>query len=190
MATSLSEGLRRVGAYVPRRVTPTSTMRAAAVLLPIIEGPTLADSEVLFIVRPHAMPTHGGQVAFPGGGVAPGEDAVQAALRETHEELGIPTNVPRVVARLDDLVTHTDFVVTPIVAVLPADVVLTPSPREVEAVFRVPIARLLDPARRRTARGRRRLSGPEGRLHFWVDEPHVIWGATGHILAAFLDGLA
>jgi len=189
MATSLSEVLAARLSAPPLTVAPGATTRAAAVLVPLIEGATLLDSEVVFIVRPRAMPTHPGQVAFPGGGLMPGEDPVAGALRETEEELGVARSVPVVVGRLDDLVTHTDFVISPIVAVLPPDVVLVPSPREVDAIMRVPVRRLLDPAGVRTARGRRRIPGPEGRLYFWVAEAHVIWGATGHMLAALLDAL-
>ena len=162
--------------------------RAAAVLIPL-----LSSGEVLFIVRPTTMPTHAGQVAFPGGSLEPGEAAIGGALRETEEELGIPRDRPDVLGCLDDLRTHTGFVITPVVAIVP-DAPLDPSPREVHATFRVPLARLADPRLVRTARGVRGLAparasrqATEMRLHFWIAEPWVIWGATGHILSILLD---
>jgi len=171
-----------------RAISPDGSERAASVLVPILAGPDASPPEVLFLVRPTTMPTHAGQVAFPGGGAAPGEDAIAAALREAEEELGIPRAAPDVLGCLDDLRTHTGFIITPVVARLPHDVPLVPSPREVDAVFRVPLARLLDPRGIRTARGIR-VGRLEVRLRFWVDEPHVIWGATGHILWSLITRL-
>ncbi|MCC6620429.1 MAG: CoA pyrophosphatase [Deltaproteobacteria bacterium] len=155
-------------------------------LVPLVVPDAGSAPEVLFLVRPQTMPTHAGQVAFPGGGAEAGEDAVAAALREAEEELGIPRSAPDVLGCLDDLRTHTGFVVTPVVARLPPDLALAPSPREVDAHFSVPLPALLDPRGIRTARGIR-VGRVEVTLRFWVDAPHVIWGATGHILWTLLE---
>ncbi len=174
----------------PARRSEVGALRAAAVLVPLVprgEG----ELELLFLVRPSTLLTHPGQVAFPGGRLDPEDvDHVAAALRESEEELGIPRAAPRILGRLDDLNTHTGFHVTPIVAVLPPDLVLSPSPGEVASTFTVALAALADPRARRSVRVRR-AGGREGvreiRLHFWPEHGPVIWGVTGHILANLLD---
>ena len=131
---------------------PPSKVRPAAVLVPIIEQED-GGLECMFIVRPQTLKHHAGQVAFPGGVIDPEDvDARHAALRETEEELGIARALPEVLGELPPLPTYSGFVVTPVVALLPRDVVLTPSPRETDGVFTVGMGELSDPAMRRTMR--------------------------------------
>jgi 8-oxo-dGTP pyrophosphatase MutT (NUDIX family) len=96
--------------------------------------------------RPRAMRDHPGQVAFPGGKIDPGEDAITAALREAEEELALPRECVRVIGTTDTYHTGTGFIVTPVLAVVPPGLTLTPNPEEVEAWFEAPLALLLDPA--------------------------------------------
>lgn len=159
-------------------------LREAAVLVPLVATPT--GVELQLILRPNTMPTHPGQVAFPGGAVDPGDaDSWAAALREADEELGIPANAVTRVGRLDDLPTITSFHVTPWVGWIPPDLALRPSPREVDEAFRVPLSTLLDPSRRRTMVGRWR--GRPRRMYFYLTERHVVWGATAEMLTNFLS---
>jgi 8-oxo-dGTP pyrophosphatase MutT (NUDIX family) len=92
------------------------------------------------------MRDHPGQVAFPGGKIDPGEDAVTAALREAEEELALPRDAVRVIGTSDVYHTGTGFLVTPVVGVVPPGLPLVPNPSEVEAWFEAPLAMLLDPA--------------------------------------------
>lgn len=116
----------------------------AAVLIAITD--VLHDPQVILTQRPRAMRDHPGQVAFPGGKIDPGEDAVTAALREAEEELSLPREAVRVIGTSDVYHTGTGFLVTPVVGVVPPGLPLVPSPSEVEAWFEAPLALLLDPA--------------------------------------------
>ena len=168
---------------------PPSKVRPAAVLVPIIEQED-GGLECMFIVRPQTLKHHAGQVAFPGGVIDPEDvDARHAALRETEEELGIARALPEVLGELPPLPTYSGFVVTPVVALLPRDVVLTPSPRETDGVFTVGMGELSDPAMRRTMRSRWAPGHPEYRMNFWPYAPRPIWGATAHILSELLKRL-
>ena len=166
------------------RVDPPSTARPAAVLVPLYE--TREGVFVVLTKRTEEVPHHKGQISFPGGKWATGDDdLVATALRETAEEIGLAPDAPRIVTRLTPFVTITDFFVTPFVAVIPADAALEPEEREIAAILHVPLAHLRDPANQRTAivpfRGRMES------LHYFDFGPHVIWGVTGRIIRQMLD---
>ncbi len=115
----------------------------AAVLVAITDVPH--DPQVILTQRPRAMRDHPGQVAFPGGKIDPGEEAITAALREAEEELALPREAVRVIGTSDVYHTGTGFLVTPVVGVVPPGLTLTPNPEEVEAWFEAPLSLLLDP---------------------------------------------
>lgn len=151
---------------------------SAAVLVPIIHG---EQPGILLTKRSSRLKSHAGQVAFPGGRVERSDASVEAAaLREAHEEIGLHASHVEVVGRLPDYVTGTGFLISPVLALLPDGLELTPSEAEVEAIFTLPLAVLLDPnapeRRRAYFRGRSR--------EFWVwpHPDHYIWGATAAIL--------
>jgi 8-oxo-dGTP pyrophosphatase MutT (NUDIX family) len=116
----------------------------AAVLIAITDVPD--DPQVILTQRPRSMRDHPGQVAFPGGKIDPGEDAVTAALREAEEELGLPRAAVRVIGTSDVYHTGTGFIVTPVVGVVPPGLDLRPDPVEVADWFEAPLSLLLDPA--------------------------------------------
>jgi len=151
---------------------------SAAVLVPIIHGERPG---ILLTKRSSRLKSHAGQVAFPGGRIEPSDASVEAAaLREAHEEIGLHAGHVEVAGRLPDYVTGTGFLIAPVLALLPDGLELTPSEAEVEAIFTLPLAVLLDPnapeRRRAYFRGRSR--------EFWVwpHPDHYIWGATAAIL--------
>ena len=153
-------------------------IRAAAVLVPIVlhaGAPT-----VLLTLRSGHLSSHAGQVSFPGGRIEDGETPEAAAVREAAEEVGLDPRLPELIGRLPEHRTGTGFHVTPVVALVPPPLALTPDPAEVAEVFELPLSTVLDPAapERRSGefRGRRR--------EFWVwpHEKHYIWGATAAIL--------
>ena len=149
----------------------------AAVLIAITDR---QEPGVLLTVRRHDMRTHAGQIAFPGGRIDPGEEPVAAALREAYEELGLDPALVDLVGRLDDYRTVTGFVVTPTVAVAPADLELTPHDPEVADWFEAPLAHLLNPANHHLQTAV--FAGRERR--YWQIEwqGRQIWGATAAML--------
>jgi 8-oxo-dGTP pyrophosphatase MutT (NUDIX family) len=120
-------------------------LRPAAVLVGLL--PRAGGSRVLLTVRNPAMRLHAGQVSFPGGRIDAGDaDAVAAALREAHEEVGLQPGQALALGYLDPLATVTGFRVLPVVAALDPRFLPRPCPGEVAGVFEMPLSWLLDPA--------------------------------------------
>jgi len=151
----------------------------AAVLIAITD--VYHDPQVILTQRPRAMRDHPGQVAFPGGKIDPGEDAITAALREAEEELALPREAVRVIGTSDIYHTGTGFLVTPVVGVVPPGLPLVPSPAEVEAWYEAPLTRLLDPASWTTNEVFWR--GANRRYLEMEWQGYRIWGVTAAILA-------
>ena len=162
----------------------------AAVLVPLIlrsEG-----LSVLLTQRTAHLPTHAGQIAFPGGKVDAEDSGVNAAaLREAHEEVGLLPRHVEVIGQLPVYVTGTGFHVTPVVALVQPPFSLEPNPGEVDAVFEVPLAFLMNPANHR-----RHAFDWQGRQRQWFSMPYLqrdaageverfIWGATAGMLRNF-----
>jgi 8-oxo-dGTP pyrophosphatase MutT (NUDIX family) len=157
--------------------------RLAAVLMPIQER---EDGDYLVLTkRAEDLNHHRGQVAFPGGRVdVTDRGELEAALRESYEEIGIDPADVRVLGRLDQVTAAADFVVTPFVGIIPTPYEFRLNPVETAAVFFVPIAALLEPQRVTIAD--RRSSHGEPVYHFDFDG-WDIWGATARIIVQFLD---
>ena len=154
-----------------------SAAKAAAVLIGITDR---REPGVILTVRREDMRTHGGQIAFPGGRIDPGENAVDAAVREAWEELELDPSRVEPIAELEPYRTITDYVVTPVVAVIPPGLPLKPHDREVADWFEAPLGHLLDPANHR-----RQAVVFEGRKrHYYEIEwnGRRIWGATAAML--------
>lgn len=150
----------------------------AAVLVPILLGPAPG---VLLTKRTSHLKKHAGQVSFPGGRMDPSDPHPEAAaLREAEEEIGLDPARVELVGRLGDYVTGTGYRITPVVGLLPPGLDLVPSPDEVETIFELPMAVLLDPEapqrRRAHDRGRWRT------FWVWPHPEHYVWGATAAIL--------
>ncbi|WP_294771120.1 CoA pyrophosphatase [uncultured Rhodoferax sp.] len=184
------EALRRRFAAPPPwtpelRVEPAFSTRVpaqASVLVPLVMRETLT---VLLTHRTSHLSSHSGQVAFPGGKADPEDaDAVATALREAQEEIGLAAEHVEVLGTLPTYTTGSAFVVTPVVALVQEDMVITPNPHEVAEVFEVPLAFLMNPAHHR-----RHQVQWEGQAREWLSMPyhdgqreHFIWGATAGML--------
>jgi len=116
--------------------------RTAAVLVPILD---LAEPEIVFTRRADHLPQHPGQVSFPGGGAEQRDgSAVQTALREAYEEIGLPSEATKPIGFLDRMDTISDYRVLPVVALVKPPVHWVPDTREVAEVFSVPLGIVLD----------------------------------------------
>ncbi|HXG52563.1 MAG TPA: CoA pyrophosphatase [candidate division Zixibacteria bacterium] len=176
-ADEIAAALRR---RVPRNLSGGT--RPAAVLVPLEER---ADGEHLVLTkRAEWLNHHRGQIAFPGGTIDRGDDGpLEAALRETYEEIGVRPDHVRILGRLDQVTAGYDFVVTPFVGLIPSAYRFRVNPAETEEVFTVPIAALMEPGRLAVAE--RLSSGGEPVYHFYY-EGRDIWGATARIIVQLL----
>lgn len=159
--------------------------RRAAVLVPIIDdgGPL----RLLLTRRTEDLPTHAGQVAFPGGLVEPGEDdPATTALREAEEEIGLPAEAVEILGLLDDFPTRTGTVaVTPVVGVVRRLPALRARDAEVARIFDVPVADLMQSDRwtwREEPRGDARL-----RVYYFLHEGETLWGLSARIVLHLLE---
>jgi 8-oxo-dGTP pyrophosphatase MutT (NUDIX family) len=160
------------------------------------EEPVLKEASVLvpLIMRPHGfsllltrrsadMPTHSGQIAFPGGRrQAEDEDAIATALREAREEVGLDPALVQVLGASDPYETVTRFRVTPIVGLVAHEAVFQADPREVAAIFEVPFAHFMDPANHH--RHSRDYNGQTRYYYAMPYRDHYVWGATAGMLRA------
>jgi len=153
-------------------------LRPAAVLAAITERERPG---FLMIHRPSNMRSHPGQVAFPGGKLDAGETATEAALREAYEELGIHARDVTVIGESDVYRSGSGYAVTPVIAVVPPDLELNPSPTEVAAWFEAPVDFVFDHANH--VQNTIDWQGAERRYIEIMWQQHRIWGVTAAIIA-------
>jgi 8-oxo-dGTP pyrophosphatase MutT (NUDIX family) len=158
--------------------------RPASVLLALLDrttGPT-----VLFTERAAHLKDHAGQVSLPGGRLASGESAAEAALREASEEVGLQARAVDVIGTLDGFLTGTGFTITPVVGIVTDDeFVPTPDPREVAGVFEVPLSLILDRAAMSASYFERH--GARLLTYELNYGGRRIWGATAAVLRNFQE---
>jgi len=149
----------------------------AAVLVAITDRP---EPGVILTVRREHLRTHAGQVAFPGGRIDPGEDAIAAALREANEEILLDKGQVEIVSVVDTYRTVTGYLVTPVIGVVPPDLPLEPHEHEVADWFEAPLGYMLDPAnqQRRSAL----FQGRERHYYEIMWNEQRIWGATAAMI--------
>jgi mutator protein MutT len=164
-------------------VAPPDTVRRAAVLVALVDGPEGA--EVLLTRRAQTLSSHRGEISFPGGRVEAGETFEAAALREAFEEVALDPAVVEVRGRLDAISTMTSgsFIV-PIVGTLDERPALWPAVAEVERILWVP---LLELTRSDTFREELwHLDTAPRPMFFFELEDETIWGATARVLHQLL----
>ena len=154
-------------------------LRPASVLVPVIRR--ARGLQLLLTRRSETLRSHRGQISFPGGRREDSdESAAAAALREAHEEVGIPPSAVEVVGYLDDYPTITKYLVTPVVGLVEVQAELRPCAREVAEIFEVPLGFVLDRNNfHRKVLSREGLNVPFFELNF---DRYRIWGATAGML--------
>ena len=166
------------------RLPADRVLRPAGVLAPVFEQGGIL--RLMLTKRSSALKHHPGQIAFPGGKQDDGDDSVAvAALREAQEEVGLPADRVEILGRLPDHETVTGFRVTPFVGWVKAPFTPMAEPGEVDEVFSVPLAHVLNEANfvveGRHWRGQKR-------FYFAVPYgPYYIWGATARMLRSWTD---
>jgi len=138
--------------------------RKAAVLFPLVMR---NEWKVILTQRPETMPSHPGQIAFPGGKAEVGETIAETALRETEEEIGVGASDIELLGRLPSFDAVSQYRITPFVGVVSPTANIIPDPREVESAFEVPLSFLMNPANHK-----RREVFFDGKDHVLFDMPY------------------
>lgn len=161
-------------------------LRDAAVLVPVINDGD--EAKVIFTLRTTTLRSHSGQIAFPGGAIdADDVSPEQAALRETEEEIGLGRAYVETVGRLPDYISFTGFRITPVIGVVTRGYALSLSPVEVDEVFEVPLAFLMNPHNHH----RDSMVWQGSERHFYqmpYGERHI-WGITAGIVRSLYERL-
>jgi len=160
--------------------------RPAAVLIPVVDGGDALS--VILTKRTERLASHSGQVAFPGGKIDKDDGGpVEAALREANEEIGLDAGRVDVLGVMPEYLTGSGYRISPVVALVEENPQLTANRDEVEYIFEVPLAFLLDTTNHRV--GSRVF---QGRRRHYLEMPygeHYIWGVTAGIIKHFQQRL-
>jgi 8-oxo-dGTP pyrophosphatase MutT (NUDIX family) len=173
-----------LAAHQPRDAAPAG-FRRAAVLVPL--SATGAGLTVLLTRRSDRVPTHKGQISFPGGGFQPADGELRVtALREAEEEIGLRPGDVTLLGRLDDtLAAVSTYVVRPFVGLIPHPYPFRPDPYEIAEVLQMPLAPLLAGAEFRAEVWER--DGPPRTVYFYDWAGQTIWGLTARILKQLVE---
>ncbi|WP_181691447.1 CoA pyrophosphatase [Natronomonas sp. LN261] len=172
----------RIDAHEPAEAVDGD--REAAVLVPVISRSDGAS--LLFTKRADHLGEHPGQMSFPGGGREPEDETLEAtARREAFEEVGLDPAAAGIVGRLDDIPTVSNYSVRPFVARIP-DREYVPNEGEVAEIAVLPIAELTDRDNYESERRDHPYYG-DIRIHYFRVGGYTVWGATGRMLAQFLE---
>lgn len=162
-------------------------LRQAAVLIPILD---LGEGEarVLLTHRTDHLPSHAGQVAFPGGKMETGDPTpADAALREAEEEIGLDRTQAETIGYLDPYVTSSGFEIHPVISLIGPGALFRPDPNEVAEIFDVPLRFLMTPENHGV--GSRVWHGGERRYYVMPYGRHYIWGVTAGIIRLMYERL-
>ncbi|MBH1999795.1 MAG: CoA pyrophosphatase [Sphingomonadaceae bacterium] len=161
------------------RVDGNIILAPAAVLVAITDRP---EPGLILTQRSEKLRKHPGQIAFPGGRVDAGDaDEIAGALREAHEEIGLPPHLAQIVGTSDRYHTYTGFDIVPVLAVIPPDLPLLAQESEVADWFELPLSFALDPANR--SRHAVEFDGIVRHYYEIMWQGRRIWGVTAAILA-------
>lgn len=184
--SEFAERLEKVLRDRPGVATTVQGTRDAAVLIPIVARP---EPTLIFTQRTETLPSHKGQISFPGGRIDESDGSPeQAALREANEEVGLDPEAVRLLGNMDDIETFVSgYVVTPVIGWIEEPPRLEPNPAEVASVLEVPLSELTDDIRAEPGFRHKDRTFP---TEAWIWRDNVIWGVTARILRLFLYRLA
>ncbi len=167
-----------------RKVIDHPPLSHAAVLLPLYQRE--GQCHLLFTKRSDQVKYHKGEISFPGGMVDEEDrELIQTALREAREEIGLNEEDVEIIGLLDDIVTVTQFIVTPIVGLFPYPYPFQINQVEIDELIEVPLSFLLQ----KDSFSEREIfrMGRSEWVYAYQYGNHIIWGATARMLKQFLD---
>ena len=181
---SLKQLEERMVSYEAKSLHGFQSCPEASVLVAVTDNEK--KPEIIFTLRSKHLTTHGGEVAFPGGKRDDSdENLLETALRESFEEIHLPSHQVKVLGSLDQTLSRFEILVTPFVGIVPADVELKPQLSELDVIFKVPIEYFLTCSPQRMDKISIR--------HYQCLSPsfsfqtYEIWGLTARIVADLLN---
>jgi len=142
--------------------------------------------EILLTRRTNKVEHHKGQISFAGGVVDDVDSHIIAtALRETEEEIGLPSSEIEILGLFDDMFTYTGFIITPVIGYCRNLPILQPNQDEVAEVIKLPFDFFFDPKNRTMKLWER--NGKEYEVYFYNYENYEVWGATAYIIKSFVE---
>lgn len=175
--------IRTILAKREPQTLPSEGKRAAGVLV-LCSSRSGSDSLIL-TKRTSRVEHHKGEISFAGGAVDPEDDDMTAtALRETHEEIGIPPSDVDVLGMLGQVATRTGYLISPVVGNLRGDSAFLANPYEVDTILEIPVSHLLDPQYSQHEENRSQEELVSYNAYWYGTD--LIWGATARILTEFL----
>jgi 8-oxo-dGTP pyrophosphatase MutT (NUDIX family) len=177
----------------------TDIPRPAAVLIPLflLESSSEINEgwQVLLTRRTNSVAEHQGQVAFPGGRADPTDTTPEmTALREAHEEIGLDSTQVKILGRMNSLQTITNYIVTPVVGVIPWPFTVQLEETEVSRIFSIPLDWLADPNHHEVRN--RTLPNPFAEIlhkkihpviYFQPYQDELLWGVSAEITVRLID---
>lgn len=167
-----------------KQISAGSVHKRAAVLLPLFVKD--GSCHILFTKRSDKVRYHKGEISFPGGNYdATDDDLLATALREAHEEIGLKPQDVSLLGALDEMLTMTDFIVSPFVGHMPYPYTFVPSPDEIAEIIILPLADFLKEGV--LSEEYRTVNNKTNKVSIYHSGGHVIWGATAWMLRQFLE---
>ena len=158
--------------------------KRASVLIPLLESE--GELFVLLTQRSEHLRSHAGQVSFPGGKQDTQDaNSLETALRETHEEIGLPPEKVEIIGTLDQILSLHYYLVTPFVALIPDDFVPIPNTGEIEAVFKVPLTFFMNGDNHWTEEFKTPIATVLA--HHFDFQGYDIWGLTAKLILRLLE---
>ncbi len=174
---------RALAKRVVKRVDGTGLMPSAVMVLIY---PKNGEYCILLNKRSDQVEHHKGEISFPGGARDPEDrDALETALRETEEEMGINRDDITVIGEMDEVVTRSNFLINVFTGTIEYPYPFKPSAIEIAEVLEFPVSELIDPANRRTET--RWEDGGPVTSYSYVHQEHIVFGATARILQGCID---
>ena len=162
----------------------TQIEKRASVLIPLLESE--GELFVLLTLRSKLLRSHSGQVSFPGGKQDTQDaNSLETALREIHEEIGLPPEKVEIIGTLDQILSLHYYLVTPFVALIPDDFVPIPNTGEIEAVFKVPLTFFMNGDNHWTEEFKTPIATVLA--HHFDFQGYDIWGLTAKLILRLLE---